>query len=64
MLGAPTRHPAREETAEPANANRGRQPGGHPGILVVATDQDDLLLAVRDPGEPRAAGEARQMFRR
>ena len=53
-LGAPARHAAGEEAAEPADPDGGGEPPGNSGVVVVAPDEHDLLLAVRDPGELRA----------
>ena len=41
--------------------DRHGQPPGAPPVLVVAPDEHDLLLAVGEPGEPRA--EARPQHR-
>ena len=54
VLGAPARHAARQEAAEVAHADRDREPGRAPRVLVVAPDQHHLLAGLRHPGELRA----------
>jgi len=53
-LLAPTRHAAVQEPRDVADADRRRQPRRARGVLVVASDEDDLLLVVGDPGKARA----------
>jgi hypothetical protein len=52
LLAPPLGHPAGQEASQPADADRQRQRGRPPGVLVVASDQHDLLVATRQPGEP------------
>ena len=58
---APARHPAGRKPPSLRTPDRGGEPRGLARLLVVAADQDDLLLAV---GHPRELGaEARAQHR-
>ena len=51
VLGAPARHAAVQVAAQVAHPDCHREPCRQAAVLVVAADEHDLLLRVRDPGE-------------
>src|SRR5947208_10418506 len=53
LLLSPARHASREKAAEIAYPDRHRQLRCTPRVIVVATDQDDLLSEVGHPGKLR-----------